>query len=1108
MAEQLEIVIGANVDDAKAGIQSITDVINDFARQGKLSIGTVEQSLIQLRQTIKTTSDPADIAKLKTAYDELSKTLVGLKNDAGLEQRLGGISRATRLAHSDVDQLSRSIALFSQGNERGVDTISNLLFTFERLEGVTGGARQALASLVATFSGPAGIAIALSTAVNLLGPFVEKLFEASDAEKKAAEQTKELKKQLDSLKSVSDITITATGGVQGEIEKVLALAQAVQDTNISYKERIQALNELQAANKNYFGDITLETESLEKLTARVNEYTNALIQAAVVKGFENEISKVAPELGKLNKAFNDANDNINKLKKNLDDLNAAPKIPQPQVLLPGGIAGVTTQQLSDQTAAQLKLIQAIQDEITKRDALAGTLQKERSNYADLQDAIHLAVNESLKFKPLDTKQVDKGLDETAKKIIDLAKLASTIFNIPVPLRFAIDDSSKQEFKKAQDILKGIEDHTIRVRVVVPSIEFPSLLPRIDESGFKKEFDGLVNGLTIPLKLLLDEPSLLETEDQVKKIFSGFSDTNIFTEFGRNAGTKFREALLESVKIFDKGFVINPQIDVSDVIASLTASLAGIKDIQLKVIRTETFDQAIRTLRDLHDAGVEAGNAVEKAFLDAGKSSADAVKAGKAVENAFGGITKQVADVADAVNTTLTSAFQDFFKAVETGKNPIKAFFEAIISSVEQVASKLIGSAIEKALLSLITTTTAVTTAVSASATAVAGAAAASVGAAGTAAAAAAGATTAAAAASAAAVAAIAAAAAAKIALASVNPLSLLGLIGLGFAEGGRPPVGEWVIVGERGPELAKFDQPARIFSNSESKSILSSSSVKEHESIKEYLIAEKVSQQIKEHFTAAFKSVESSIKVLVTNNEKLATYSYHLHEVVSGLKESFSSISKESLSKELVVNNTDSKSFDKINSSIKEAINVINNATVVNNSASYENLIERFKTSMSNDKSITSNSDTKQLTYTIDKLHERISLSNSQINSLIERSSTIDKSVTIERIINNNFYTSKTSESLKQMSLHDLQHTFHIPAFAGGGAVFGPTLAILGEGFGISRSNPEFVGTANQLRGIQGGAFDVNVNVGGELSFSMGKLAIALNREVRSQLRTSGKPPF
>jgi len=46
-----------------------------------------------------------------------------------------------------------------------------------------------------------------------------------------------------------------------------------------------------------------------------------------------------------------------------------------------------------------------------------------------------------------------------------------------------------------------------------------------------------------------------------------------------------------------------------------------------------------------------------------------------------------------------------------------------------------------------------------------------------------------------------------------------GLIGgalggiLGFADGGRPPVGRFSLVGERGPELVKFDRPATVYPN-------------------------------------------------------------------------------------------------------------------------------------------------------------------------------------------------------------------------------------------------------------------------------------------------------
>nr|BAR36027.1 unnamed protein product [uncultured Mediterranean phage uvMED] len=42
----------------------------------------------------------------------------------------------------------------------------------------------------------------------------------------------------------------------------------------------------------------------------------------------------------------------------------------------------------------------------------------------------------------------------------------------------------------------------------------------------------------------------------------------------------------------------------------------------------------------------------------------------------------------------------------------------------------------------------------------------------------------------------------------------------GFAEGGRPPVGQYSLVGENGPELVKFDNAATVYSNQDSRGML------------------------------------------------------------------------------------------------------------------------------------------------------------------------------------------------------------------------------------------------------------------------------------------------
>jgi hypothetical protein len=51
--------------------------------------------------------------------------------------------------------------------------------------------------------------------------------------------------------------------------------------------------------------------------------------------------------------------------------------------------------------------------------------------------------------------------------------------------------------------------------------------------------------------------------------------------------------------------------------------------------------------------------------------------------------------------------------------------------------------------------------------------------------------------------------------------SAQGLLSVGsFADGGRPQVGEYSLVGERGPELVKFDSPGTVYSNPDSRAMM------------------------------------------------------------------------------------------------------------------------------------------------------------------------------------------------------------------------------------------------------------------------------------------------
>lgn len=174
-----------------------------------------------------------------------------------------------------------------------------------------------------------------------------------------------------------------------------------------------------------------------------------------------------------------------------------------------------------------------------------------------------------------------------------------------------------------------------------------------------------------------------------------------------------------------------------------------------------------------------------------------------VEKQLFKINQQAIVVGKAVADSLTAGFQGFFTALEEGKDPIKAFFDGIVKSIENVISQLIAAGVQSVVFKSISASTA--TAASALSATAASTTVVDVGAAATAEAAASTATVAASTAAAAAAAAVAAAA-----LAAAVKFAAFAFTGL--ATGGRPMVGKPYVVGEKGPEVFKpdFGKPVLI----------------------------------------------------------------------------------------------------------------------------------------------------------------------------------------------------------------------------------------------------------------------------------------------------------
>lgn len=190
------------------------------------------------------------------------------------------------------------------------NNITQAADSFGNLVRASGGVGPAFRSLFSAATGFGGISLAISlitSALTFASVGLGAWTRGFGSNKKAVDDAKKATEEfVSSLKSVESITAQATGSVQGQIATVTALASVLGDTTQAYDRRKRALQELAQINKNYFGDLKLETLQLGVLSAKVKEYTNSIVAQAVLKGFTDEISRVAPELGKQQEALDRA----------------------------------------------------------------------------------------------------------------------------------------------------------------------------------------------------------------------------------------------------------------------------------------------------------------------------------------------------------------------------------------------------------------------------------------------------------------------------------------------------------------------------------------------------------------------------------------------------------------------------------------------------------------------------------------------------------------------------------------------------------------------------------------------------------------------------------
>lgn len=606
------------------------DNIKSSAIQAIIPINTLEAKMIEVREEAAKIGTVQGAAQLAVRYEILNRTLtetrdkineasraaIGLSNAFNVAATAGAnrLAPATKLVLTDLKLMPIAATQAAAGLNKfkGAAGASNAVLTdfsrviqdapfglvgignnltqlpeaFNRLSAAAKESGKSVGSLLlSSVTGIGGIGLALSLVTTAL-TFASVGFSAwtrgfGDNKKKTDEAKKSLEDFLETLTTVDDVAGSAAAGVQGQIAQVQALGRVVTDASKSYDVRKRALEELSQVNKKYFGELKVEDAATGAVTAKVNEYTKALVANAVVKGFTDEITRLSTELFKQEKATESARtkmrqleDQFAKTKKVETSLTGEERVSQKYIALGDAVANARKE-----FEAQRK---AEEDIATNRATFAGALQK--------------ANEEALKFADIsdnNAKKTKKETDALKERIDFLEKLGRTtaqdieLADLKIKLILRDEKGSKKEI---QNLIDNVIEEAFPQREV--DIELKTKI-KINRD---REEPGSIADAVLPSGVIPDGAfdGVIEAADKKSKEAATRLKELLRENFLMNSAEGIQQGLIDSVDLVGQslGDIFSGE-RIGDALSNAASGFLGIiggvlQEVGKQIVLTSTL----------------------------------------------------------------------------------------------------------------------------------------------------------------------------------------------------------------------------------------------------------------------------------------------------------------------------------------------------------------------------------------------------------------------------------------------------------------------------------------------------------------------------------------
>jgi hypothetical protein len=452
---RIEVEISAIIDGLKKGIVESIGII-----------GALEKEALDLDKALKAATTVPEIANLNAKLAQTKSAISQLKN-TGIEP----LTKAT----SQFNVVGLDFARVIQDAPYGIIGVGNNITQLAQSFSTLGKSGDSLSSkfklaLGQIFSSSNALILGVSILTTALTYLTQKGF--FDSEKGAKSLTDRLKEYEETLGSVARATLKGIQNSEGELQKFKALTAQAQNLNVSDKNRLAAVNELQKQYPEYLGNLTKE----QILTGQVGDsydiLTKQIIANAKAKAFSDEITKNSSDLRTLEKEQNDTANQI--LAKRIELQNAQARSNESGLKVSGQLAA------TDFTV--LNITGELNDLIQKQTQSISEANKIKQSNLELDGLINQELQNGAVFTNKNTdarNQNTKALDEWKKKAEEIQRVLDTeAFLESREIKF---DLNLEKFnKQIQDAFAPEKEIKVKIKTdVILDEDIPDELPFID-----------------------------------------------------------------------------------------------------------------------------------------------------------------------------------------------------------------------------------------------------------------------------------------------------------------------------------------------------------------------------------------------------------------------------------------------------------------------------------------------------------------------------------------------------------------------------------------------------------------------------------------------------